>query len=231
MAENTDNVKVEIIDKELNEFDLNFKIIVIGNSGVGKSCLTLKATEDRFLPDYSSTIGFEFRSLNIKIENTLIKLSIWDTCGQEIYRSLISSFYRNSSLAIIVYSIDDKDSFIGINEWLNEVRTKGSVDTNIYLIGNKVDLENERVVPREEAEIFAKDNDIQLFMETSAKTGFNAQNLFIEAAKLLYNQHKQITQNNSKTNSIPEAVKLDNEKDKNEIDNVNENQQRKKKCC
>ena len=232
MAQQEDKVKVEIISKELNQFDFNFKIIVIGNSGVGKSCLTLKATEDSFLPDYSSTIGFEFRSFYVKVEDTVIKLSIWDTCGQEIYRSLIRNFYRNSSLAILVYSIDDENSFNDLDSWLNEIRTNGSPDMNIYLIGNKVDLEDQRVISKETAETFAQDNDIKLFLETSAKTGFNAQNLFIEVAKLLYNQHKSINDQNNRLNSLPDLIKLDNEEDnKNNNNNENPDQEKRKKGC
>ena len=232
MAQQDDNVTAEVISKEINQFDLNFKLIVIGNSGVGKSCLTLKATEDCFLPDYSSTIGFEFRAFYVKVENTIIKLSIWDTCGQEIYRSLIRNFYRNSSLAILVYSIDDENSFEDLDTWLNEIRTNGSPDMNIYLIGNKVDLEGKRVISKERAETFAQDNDIKMFLETSAKTGFNAQNLFIEAAKLLYIQHKSINDQNNRLNSLPDLIKLDDEKDDNNNNNENpEQEKRKKGCC
>ena len=81
---------------ESSSYDLNFKLIIIGDAGVGKSCLTTRATKDYFEENYSTTIGFEFFSLNIKVNEKTIKLQIWDTCGQEIYRSLISSFYRNS---------------------------------------------------------------------------------------------------------------------------------------
>ena len=231
MAQQDDNVTAEVISKEINQFDFNFKLIVIGNSGVGKSCLTLKATEDCFLPDYSSTIGFEFRAFYAKVENTIIKLSIWDTCGQEIYRSLIRNFYRNSSLAILVYSIDDENSFEDLDSWLNEIRTNGSPDMNIYLIGNKTDLESKRVISKERAETFAQDNDIKLFMETSAKTGFNAQNLFIEAAKLLYIQHKSINDQNNRLNSLPDLIKLDDEKDNNNNNENQEQEKRKKGCC
>lgn len=100
------DLKCEIITEELTHYDLSFKIIVIGDSGVGKSCLTMKAIKNFFEDCYSATVGFEFFTLTIKIQDKLIKLQIWDTCGQEIYRSLISSFYRNSSLAMMVYSID-----------------------------------------------------------------------------------------------------------------------------
>ena len=101
----------EILPETNNKYDLTFKIIIIGDSGVGKSCLTQMATKNNFESNYQTTIGFEFFVLNIKIGDKIIKLQIWDTCGQEIYRSLISNFYRNASLAIMVYSVTDRKSF------------------------------------------------------------------------------------------------------------------------
>ena len=93
-----ENYEVQIINQEITDFDLNFKIIIIGDSGVGKSCLSLRATKNVFENLYSPTIGFEFMTFFIKVDNKAIKLQIWDTCGQEIYRSLISSFYNSSSI-------------------------------------------------------------------------------------------------------------------------------------
>ena len=102
----------EILPEDYPNYDLSFKVIVIGNSGVGKSCLSVKATKNIFTESYSATIGFEFFTFNIKLNNNkVIKLQIWDTCGQEIYRSLITNFYRNCSLAIIVYSVTEYDIY------------------------------------------------------------------------------------------------------------------------
>ena len=97
----------EILKEEFPNYDLSFKIIVIGNAGVGKSCLSIQATKKKFENNYLATVGFEFFVFNMKYKNKVLKLQIWDTCGQEIYRSLITSFYKNSSLAIIVYAIDE----------------------------------------------------------------------------------------------------------------------------
>jgi small GTP-binding protein len=101
-----DDLTYEILPDDYTQYDLSFKLIVIGDSGVGKSCLTLKATKNLFENNYNATVGFEFFSFNIKINDKVLKLQIWDTCGQEIYRSLITNFYRNSSLAIMVYAVD-----------------------------------------------------------------------------------------------------------------------------
>jgi len=106
MISTQDELQYEILGEDINNYDMSFKVIVIGDSGVGKSCLTMKATKDLFENHYQATVGFEFYSFNIKINAKILRLQVWDTCGQEIYRSLISSFYRNSALAIMVYSTD-----------------------------------------------------------------------------------------------------------------------------
>ena len=168
-----DNLEYEILPDDYKIYDLSFKIIIIGDSGVGKSCLALKGIKKTFIEFYTPTIGFEFYTFNIKIRDSVIKMQIWDTCGQEAYRSLINSFYRNSALAMIIYAIDDINSYNHIEEWLNEIRTKVGQETKLYLIGNKIDLEKDRQVNTEDAEKFSLDNEFDFFIETSAKTGFN----------------------------------------------------------
>ena len=186
VEDSNDDIKYEILPDDYTQYDLSFKIIVIGDCGVGKSCLTIKAANNIFEDSYNATVGFEFFTFNIKLNEKVIKLQIWDTCGQELYRSLITNFYRNSSLCIIVYSIDSKKSFESIDMWLKELRTNSNPDAKVFLIANKIDLENKREVTKEEGEIFKTQNKIDLFMETSAKTGINVQNIFIQAAKILY---------------------------------------------
>lgn len=99
--------EIEVIRSSDAAFDLGFKIILLGEAGVGKSSLLIRSTQDKFEEYYSTTIGFEFATLNFLYQNLKLKLQVWDTCGQEVYRSLISSFYRDSSLAILVYSINE----------------------------------------------------------------------------------------------------------------------------
>ena len=184
-------LKYEVLPDDYTQYDLSFKVIVIGDSGVGKSCLTNKATNNVFEDNYNATVGFEFFTFNIKMFNKIIKLQIWDTCGQELYRSLITNFYRNSSLAIIVYAINSKTSFDSIEMWLKELRTHSSPDAKVFLIGNKVDLENERVISKEEGEKFKENNKLNFFLEASAKSGLNAQNIFVQAAYALYQDYLQ----------------------------------------
>ena len=176
---------IEILKEDRKQCDFHFKVIVIGNSGVGKSCLSLRATQGVFKEDFISTIGFEFYSFNIKINNDIVKLQIWDTCGQELYRSLITNFYRNSSLAIIVYTVTDRQSFDNIDLWYKELRTHSNPNVKVFLIGNKIDLDDQRKVKTEEGQRYAEQYKLNKFVETSAKSGFNAKNIFIEAAKLL----------------------------------------------
>ena len=226
------DLKCEILSDEFPTFDLSFKIIIIGDQGVGKSCLSIKASRNYFEDFYSPTVGFEFVSFNVRIEDKNIKLQIWDTCGQEVYRSLISSFYRSASLAIMVYSIDNDDSFNNIEKWLNDVKTQSNPNIKIFLIGNKADLEDKRKVSREAGEKFLKDHKLTYFIETSAKTGFNVQNVFIQAAKELYLSHEEIK------NRVTRPGSLMNLPVNNETSNVlkletedKENKKKKKFCC
>ena len=181
--------KYQIMSEDFINCDKSFKIIIVGDSGVGKSCLTQKALRNKFDESNKTTIGYEYSTLNIKIEDKIIKLQIWDTCGQEIYRSLISNFYHNSALAIIVYSITNKTSFENIDSWYNELKNFSEPNIDIILLGNKIDLESQRQVSREEGENFKKKFNLKKFVECSAKNGFNVPNIFIEAAKILYDKY------------------------------------------
>ena len=232
-TENENNKKFdyEIISDEVSHVDFSFKIIVIGDSAVGKSSLTLRGTKDHFKDFYTPTIGFEFLSFNIKVNDQIIKLQIWDTCGQEVYRSLISSFYRNSSLAIIVYSIDNQESFDNLESWLDEIKSQTHPNLKIFLIGNKEDLKDQRVVSKENAEELAKEHNLDLFMETSAKTGNNAKEVFIKAAQILLEDYKNFKDNEGKdTNMSVEKSSISLSSQDENKDGEEENK-RKKKCC
>ncbi len=154
-------------------------------------------------------------------------MQIWDTCGQEIYKSLISNFYRNSSLAVILYSIDNKESFEHAENWLTDLKSQANPDVRIFLVGNKSDLEDERKVSKEEGLKFKNDQGLDLFMETSAKTGYNARNVLIEGAKLLYSDYLKYIEANPQQPNKPgkqkkgEELKADKQKE----------QGKKKGCC
>ena len=190
-------------DIDYGDCDISFKVIVVGDTSVGKSSLSIKAIKDHFEEFYSPTIGFEFLTYITKIEDKNIKLQIWDTCGQEAYRALISSFYKSSSLAILVYAINCEESFNHLEVWLNDIKTQSNPDIKIILIGNKFDLEDRREVEKERGENFCKENELSFFMETSAKSGHNVINLFNEAAKILYEKYKEIKEMKNKNNNSP----------------------------
>ena len=220
-SETKDIIQTELLPEDYNKYDLSFKMIVVGDAGVGKSCLTSKASKGIFEELYAPTIGFEFLVFNVKINDKVVKLQIWDTCGQELYRSLISSFYRNSSLAMMVYAINNKESFNHIVSWLKEVKLQSNPDVKIFLIGNKSDLDKERKVKEEDARIFMEENGIHFFSETSAKNGINAKEVFVEAAKLLYSEHLKYKENKNKLvrSYLPKPTKL------------NRNNIKKEGCC
>jgi len=131
----------------------------------------------------------------MRINNNVLKLQIWDTCGQEVYKSLISNFYRNSSLALILYAINNKDSFTHAETWLNDLKNQANPNVRVFLVGNKSDLENERVISKEQGEKFKEEKKLDRFIETSAKTGENARSALLEAAKLLYKDYLKAKQN------------------------------------
>ena len=206
--------EIEVLDNIKGDtFDFNFKIIVIGNSGVGKSCLTLKATKDIFQENFISTMGFQFYSFHVKINDKIFKLQIWDTCGQEIYRSLITNFYRTAALAIIVYSVTDKKSFEETEIWLKQVKLNADPNCKIFLIANKVDLPD-KVVTSEDGMNLKKEHGFECYMETSAKTGVNVKELFVNCALALYKElpkyikEKEILENeNGTTFNLNDNVK------------------------
>ena len=211
---------------DYSESDVNFKIIVIGNSGVGKTCITNQATKNIFVGEYKTTIGMEIYSLFIKIDNKIIKLQIWDTCGQEIYRSLVTNFYRNSSLAIMVYSIDSSESFRDLDLWIKELKMNNSPDTKLILVGNKLDLKENREVQYEEGKKFSENFGFLDFFETSAKSGENIKEMFIEAAIVLYEEQKKFLDDNP--NSSFSTFRPSN------VNILNKSKSRRKKegtCC
>ncbi len=223
-SKTTEDFKIEMLPEDYPQYDLSFKLIFIGDSGVGKSCLTTKAVKNNFEEYYQATVGFEFLTFNMKVNDKVVKLQIWDTCGQEIYKSLISNFYRNSSLAVLIYAIDNKESFNHVENWLNDLKSQANPDVRIFLVGNKADLEEDRKVSREEGEKYKEDQHLDLFMEASAKTGHNARNVLVEAAKILYRDYLYFDENNKND-------KDDNLKIKKPDPLIRKDKKDKKTCC
>ena len=154
-----------------------YKLIFLGDQGTGKSSILNRFVDDKFDPNYQATIGLDFQSKNVKIDNQDIHLLLYDTAGQEKFRSLIPMYTRDANIIILVYDITRKESFTHIPDWVKDL-TNVKLDEVIFgLVGNKIDLEDQRQVTKEEGEKYAQDNNI-IFQEVSAKTGDNFSDLF-----------------------------------------------------
>ena len=169
----------------MGEHTYIFKYIIIGDMGVGKSCLLHQFTEHTFLSDSPHTIGVEFGTRVVDVGDKTIKLQIWDTAGQERFRSVTRSYYRGAAGAVLVYDITRRQTFSHITSWLQDARNLTNPQTVIMLIGNKQDLEASREVSFEEAAKFAEEQGL-LFHECSAKTGLMVEEAFVKTGKTIY---------------------------------------------
>lgn len=159
---------------------------------MGKSCLLLQFTDKRFQPVHDLTIGVEFGARLVNVDGKQIKLQIWDTAGQESFRSITRSYYRGAAGALLVYDITRRETFEHLASWLEDARQHANANMTIMLIGNKADLGHRRAVTVEEGEEFARENGL-IFLETSAKTSLNVDEAFIDTAKKIYEKVKEGT--------------------------------------
>lgn len=153
-----------------HKFDYSLKVVVVGDSGVGKTCFLLRFVRDQYEGETQPTLGVEFLTKVVATETHRIQLQLWDTAGQELFRSVTRGYYRGSAGAIVVFSLTSQDSFASVSQWLQDIKDVARADVVTILIGNKSDLAEERTVTREQAESFAKEHNMEYF-ETSAKTG------------------------------------------------------------
>ena len=162
-------------------FDYLLKYIIIGDAAVGKSNLLLRYAHGQFKPEYQLTIGVEFGAKNIQISNKTYRIQIWDTAGQENFRSITRAYYKNSVCALVVYDISSKDSFNNVINWIEDCKNQSPKTIFMVLVGNKCDLNDKRQVSFEEGKEFAEKNDT-MFYETSAKDGINVEEIFFNSA-------------------------------------------------
>ncbi|KAF8701515.1 hypothetical protein HU200_033540 [Digitaria exilis] len=170
-------------------FVYGFKCIVIGDTGVGKSCLLLQFTDKRFRLAHDLTIGVEYGVRIIPVDGKPTKIQIWDTAGQEAFRSITRSYYRGAAAAVLVYDITRRETFNHVTSWLEDAKQLASPHLTILLVGNKCDLDNRRVVSYEEGERFAMEHGMA-FMEASAKTAQNVEEAFTTAARIVIKKIK-----------------------------------------
>ena len=162
---------------EEEQYDYLFKIVLVGESGVGKTNLLSRFSRNEFNLESKATIGVEFDTKRIEHEGEIIKAQIWDTAGQERFRAITSAYYKGAMGALLVYDISKRSSFQMLDRWLNEIKAHTEPDLNIILVGNKSDLENLREVTKEEAINYAKENKMPFF-EASALTSSNVEEVF-----------------------------------------------------
>eukprot|EP00118_Oscarella_pearsei_P025137 m.307594 g.307594 ORF g.307594 m.307594 type:complete len:207 (+) comp42495_c0_seq1:207-827(+) len=161
-----------------------FKLVFLGEQSVGKTSLITRFMYDSFDNTYQATIGIDFLSKTMYLEDRTVRLQLWDTAGQERFRSLIPSYIRDSTVAVVVYDITNANSFNQTNKWIDDVRTERGNDVIIMLVGNKTDLADKRQVSMDDGEKKAKDLNV-MFIETSAKSGYNVKQLFRRVAAAL----------------------------------------------
>ena len=212
-------------------FDYLFKYIIIGDAAVGKSNLLLRYTHGQFKPEYQLTIGVEFGAKNISILNKTYRIQIWDTAGQENFRSITRAYYKNSACALVVYDISNRESFDNISSWIEDCKSQSPQTIFMVLVGNKNDLEDKRAVTFEEGQELAEKNKM-MFFETSAKTGKNVDEIFFRSAE---NIAKKIDENyydlESESCGIKAGIKKRQEISIDNANNMNNGNKKNNDCC
>lgn len=169
----------------MEEYDYVLKILLLGDSGVGKSSILLRFSEDQFYENQGATIGVDFKVKFMEVLGTKFKIAIWDTAGQERFRTITSSYYKDAQGTFLIFDISRRDTFQSLTRWISELKSNANNDDMVLiLVGNKIDLESQRQVSKEEAQEFAESNNM-MYVEASAKTAFSIENAFIELCKLI----------------------------------------------
>ncbi|KAF8365942.1 rab-8 [Pristionchus pacificus] len=163
-------------------YDYLFKLLLIGDSGVGKTCVLFRFSDDSFNNSFISTIGIDFKIRTVEIDGKKIKLQIWDTAGQERFRTITTAYYRGAMGILLVYDITNEKSFENIKNWIRNIEEHASQDVERMIIGNKCDMEDKRQVSREKGQQLAIEYGTK-FMETSAKANRNVEDAFLTLAK------------------------------------------------
>ena len=190
--EDKSNYKVEYVGEKFTKDLKSNKVIVIGRYGVGKTTTLHKLMGKEATKEYSPTISIDTKNIQVKVNDTIIQINIWDCCGNEKFAINTPNLFKNASVTILIYAINDNESFKDLENWYNMLKenSNGSI---IFLIGNKIDLENERQVTREDGEKFKRNyDDIKMFFEASALKSINIDNLLDNIAISIYEKNKEL---------------------------------------
>lgn len=214
-------------------YDLLFKLIIVGDTGIGKSCMILRFVDGKFTALHDMTIGVEFGSKTINIDDKKIKLQLWDTAGQEQFRSITRSYYKNCSGVVLCYDSTNRISFNNVTKWLAEINHECRYNPQIILVATKCDLVNRREVKYDEGKKFADENGM-LFIETSAKDSSQVEKCFTDLAATIYSRflEMQKTTNFSTAEIEYQGIKIGNSlySPSNAIV-VDNNKQSSSRCC
>jgi small GTP-binding protein len=215
----SNDIKIEEITDGNVKDDFKLKIVVVGDSGVGKTNLIRRFIQDDFQSNSKATVGVEFFSKSFKMNDNVFKIEIWDTAGQERYKSITAAYYKGAKGGLVVYDVTSKTSFDNVDNWVSEIKEKASTDMKTMMIGNKIDLKDERAVSTEEALEKAKLLELPL-MEASALDSTNVKQAFYDLLKEMYKEVKKTIDVVEQAEKQNEGVQLDtNQKEE------------KKGCC
>ena len=197
-----------------NEYQFIFKVLLLGNSNVGKSSLFLRFVDDIWNDTFVPTIGVDFKIKTIEIDQKKVKMQIWDTAGQERFKNIIASYYRGAHGILLIYDVTDKESFKNLSNWLIEIEKNGNKNVLKVLIGNKTDLEDKRIISYNQGKEFADMYGLK-FIETSAKKNMNVSEAFETLGREIMEsnvEYKQSKQKDNKKISISSAQDLNMKK-------------------
>lgn len=219
---------------DFDHYLYQFRLIIIGESTVGKSCLLRRFTESRYIEHNDPTVGVDFHSKIVRVDGHNLKLQLWDTAGQERFRAITRSYFRNAVGALLVFNLSDRESFQQLPEWIDDVQQASKPRHPVFVLaGNKADMDRHRQVLRRDAELFASKHNMD-YVETSAKTGLNVEEVFAVIARRIY---EAIQDGTIEVGNGWDGVKKGDEKPK-ELSRVNLNnrkmsdvRQKDNNCC
>ncbi|XP_076921653.1 ras-related protein RABE1c-like [Bidens hawaiensis] len=204
------------------DYDYLIKLLLIGDSGVGKSCLLLRFSDGSFTTSFITTIGIDFKIRTIELDGKRIKLQIWDTAGQERFRTITTAYYRGAMGILLVYDVTDESSFNNIRNWIRNIEQHASDNVNKILVGNKADMdESKRAVPTAKGQALADEYGIKFF-ETSAKTNLNVEQVFLSIATDIKQRLSE-----TDTKAEPSTIKINQP----ESGGSNDQATQKSSCC